>query len=135
MIISLGLAAGKEIDRLSLEGGILYALKTQRARDYEFGDVLELGVSSSYALKQIDNFPTIDLPGKLRPALSRKTKTKAQRSPAAREVLFLSPGLQMDINKQMSAFISRADSGFPESGREHSELDYSVLAGITMFWN
>ena len=103
----LGLAAGKEIDRLSLEGGILYALKTQGAGDYEFGDVLELGVSSSYALKPIGQFPNYRLTGEIKARFIKKDKDKGSKvSSSAGEVLFLSPGLQMDINKQLSAFIS-----------------------------
>ena len=132
----LGLAAGKEIDRLSLEGGILYTLKTQGAGDYEFGDVLELGVSSSYALKPIGQFPNYRLTGEIKARFIKKDKDKGSKvASSAGEVLFLSPGLQMDINKQMSAFISAPIPVSQNRGGEHSELDYSVLAGITMFWN
>ena len=132
----LGLAAGKEIDRLSLEGGILYALKTQGAGDYEFGDVLELGVSSSYALKPIGQFPNYRLTGEIKARFIKKDKDKGSKvSSSAGEVLFFSPGLQMDITKQLSAFISAPIPVFQNRGGEHSELDYSVLAGITLLWS
>ena len=132
----LGLAAGKEIDRLSLEGGILYTLKTQGARDYEFGDVLELGAFSSYALKPIGQFPNYRLTGEIKARFIKKDKDKGSKvSSSAGEVLFLSPGLQMDINKQMSAFISAPIPVSQNRGGEHSELDYSVLAGISLLWS
>lgn len=132
----LGLAAGKEIDRLSLEGGILYTLKTQGSMDYEFGDVLELGFSSFYALRPIGQFPNYWLGAEIKSRFIKKDKDKGSKVVSSGgEVLFLSPGLQMDINKQLSAFISVPVPVSQNRGGEHSELDYSVLAGITLLWN
>lgn len=132
----LGLAAGKEIDRLSLEGGILYTLKTQGARDYEFGDVLELGLSSFYALGPIGQFPNYRLGAEIKARFIQKDKDKGSKiANSGGEVLFFAPGLRMDINKRAAAFVSAPVPVSQNRGGEHSELDYSVLAGITLLWN
>ena len=133
---TLGLAAGREIDRWLLGGGFLYTFNTRGAKDYEFGDVLEAGVSSYYALKPIGQFPNYRLGGEIKARFIKKDKDKGSKvASSAGEVLFLSPGLQMDINKQLSAFISAPVPVSQNRGGEHSELDYSVIAGITLLWS
>ena len=133
---SLGLAVGKEIDRWLLGGGFLYTFKTQGARDYEFGDVLKLGFSSSYALKPIGQFPNYRLSGEIRSSFIRKDKDKGSGvASSGGDVLLFAPGIQLDINKQASAFISAPIPVNQSRGGEHSELDYSVIAGITMLWS
>lgn len=132
----LGLAAGREIDRWLLGGGILYTFKTQGTRDYEFGDVLEMGLSSFYALRPIGQFPNYRLGAEIRAQFIQKDKDKGSKvASSGGDVLFFSPGLQMDINKQLSAFIFAPVPVSQSRGGEHSELDYSVQAGITLFWS
>lgn len=132
----LGLAAGRETGRWLFGGGILYTLKTQGARDYEFGDVLELGVSSSYALGPIGQFPNYRLSGGINAQFIQKDKDKGSKvASSGGEILFFSPGFQMDINKQLSAFILAPVPVSQNLGGEHFELDYSVLAGITLLWS
>lgn len=132
----LGLAVSKEIDRWLLGGGMLYTFKSQGARDYQFGDALETEVSVSYALKPIGQFPNYRLSAGIKAQFIQKDKDKGSKvSSSGGEVLFFTPGFQMDFNKQVAAFILAPAPVSQNLGGEHSELDYSVIAGISILWS
>lgn len=132
----LGLAASKEFSRWLIECGMIYTFRNQGARDYEFGDALELGVSAFYALIPDGRFPNYRIGAEIRQQFIAKDRDKGMKvADSASEVLFFSPGFQADINEHVAAFVSAPVPVAQNRGGEHSELDYSVIAGVKFIWS
>jgi hypothetical protein len=132
----LGLAASKEFSRWLISSGLFYTFKNQGARDYEFGDILEFGVSAFYALRPIGQFPNYRLGAEIRQQFIAKDKDRgAKVVDSGGEVLFFSPGFQADINEHFVAFVRAPVPVAQNRGGEHSELDYSVIAGVKLIWS
>ncbi len=131
----VGAAVGKQVSRWTFGGDLLYNVKTRGAQGYEFGDVLRCDLATSYALREVGRFPQVRLTGELNAQFLDKDKSRRGKVfDSGGQVFFLTPGISVDLTKQMTAFISVPVPVYQNRGGEHSEVKYGLMAGVSLRW-
>jgi len=129
----VGLAAGKSMGRWSLGGDVIYTFKTEGAQGYELGDVTQLDLRTRYALREPGIFPNVHLTGEVNLQFVQKDDKRGKEVfDSGAEILFLTPGVDVDLNDTASVFFSFSVPVYQDRGGEHSEIDYQLKTGVTL---
>jgi hypothetical protein len=131
----LGAAVGKQIGRWTVGGDLLYNFKTEGAQQYEVGDVLRFDLATSCALREAGQFPNVRLTGELNAQFLDKDRGRTGKVfDSGGQVFFVTPGVSVDLTKQMTAFFSVPVPVYQNRGGEHSEVTYGLIAGLSLRW-
>ena len=128
----LGAAVGKKMGRWTVGSDLIYHVKTEGAQQYEFGDVLRVDLATSYALREVGQFPNVRLTGELNAQFLDKDRSRTGKVfDSGGQVFFLTPGVSVDLTKHMAAFFSVPVPVYQNRGGEHSEIKYGLITGFS----
>lgn len=128
----LGLAVGKALGRGSVGADLLYTIKTKGAQDQEFGDVVRADLSAAYAVRRPGLFPNVHLTAELNAHWMAQDRGRSGKVfDSGGELLFLTPGLSLDLTPQTTVFGAVPLPVAQNWGGEHSEIRYEVVTGVS----
>ncbi|ODS30759.1 MAG: hypothetical protein SCARUB_04121 [Candidatus Scalindua rubra] len=126
-----GMAINKNLGRFTIDGSILYQLTGSGAQEYEFGDVLNVGIQGTYKVKEYGRYPGLDiLAGVVSEFADKDDQFRKRISDSGGTTVFFAPGLSSQLTNNLSSSFSVQFPILQNLGRDHQEVDLKVLFGI-----
>ena len=114
-----------------LHSSLKYTLKTKGSRDYEIGDRIDMGVSSSYQLTPKNKFPNFATNGDLSlRQLFRDKQDSTDLRNSGSTTVFVSPGFNMGITKNFGINASISVPIYQKMLGRQQETKYQASVGI-----
>ncbi len=114
-----------------LHSSLKYTLKTKGSRDYEIGDRIDLGASSSYQLTPKNKFPNFATNGDLSlRQLFRDKQDSTDLRNSGSTTVFVSPGFNMGITKNFGINASISVPIYQKMLGRQQETKYQASVGI-----
>ena len=116
-----------------LDSSIKYTLKTKGSKDYEIGDRIDLGISTTYQLTPKNKFPNFAAIGgfNLRQLFRDKEDSSDVRDSGSTTV-FVSPGFNAGITKNFGINISFSVPIYQKMLGRQQETDYQASVGFDL---
>lgn len=120
---------------LMLHSSIKYTFKTKGSRDYEIGDRIDWGVSTTYQLTPKNKFPNFATTGEfnLRQLFRDKVDGTDVRDSGSTTV-FVSPGFNVGITKNFGMNISFSVPIYQKTLGRQQETNYQASVGFDFYF-
>lgn len=126
-----GMAINKAFGRFTIDASVLYQLTGSGSQEYEFGDVLNVGIQGAYKVKERGRYPGLDvLAGVISEFADKDDQFRERISDSGGTTVFFAPGLSSQITNNLSSSFSVQFPILQNLGRDHQEVDLKVLFGI-----
>jgi hypothetical protein len=132
--ITTGLAVTTLVTpQMALSAACQYVYRGEGAQDVQQGDVIRADLAGSYALKPSGSYPNLKLILELGAQHAGRDRARGDRKvlDSGGVAVLLGPGLLLDVNERLSAYLSVPVPVYQNLGGEHEELKYGLIAGTT----
>ncbi|MCR4343492.1 MAG: autotransporter outer membrane beta-barrel domain-containing protein, partial [Candidatus Scalindua sp.] len=110
---------------------IKYTLKTKGSRDYEIGDRIDWGVSTTYQLTPKNKFPNFAPVGEINVRqLFRDKQDENDLRNSGSTTVFVSPGFNVGITKNFGVNTSFSIPVYQKTLGRQQETDYQASVGF-----
>jgi hypothetical protein len=120
--------------RLSLATSFQYVLRGEGSQEHKIGDVFQYNIGVSWVFwKRLGQYPNASLVMELnnRWGMKDHTTTEDSLEDSGGTVILLTPGLQTQLNKNVSAFWAMPLPVYQHPGGEHERLRFEMLTGVS----
>jgi hypothetical protein len=126
-----GMALNKKFGRFTIDGSLLYQLKGTGSQDYEFGDIVRANIEGAYTVKERGRYPGLELLAGVNAQFAEKDHQNAEKiSDTGGTTVFFTPGLSSKLTDNISSSVAVVFPILQNLGRDHQEVDFSVLFSI-----
>ncbi|TAN62194.1 transporter [bacterium] len=133
----LGIALSRSFQRrFSLSGSFQYILKGEGSQDFKAGDILRFSLGSSVSLRRPGEYPNLSLSLELNNEWVGRDHSGEEDKvfDSGGTTLFVTPGLNVNIARNLSVFLGAPVPVHQNLGGEHEETKYKLLTGASVYF-
>lgn len=124
------------LKRFSLAGSFQYILKGEGSQGFKAGDILRFSLGAAIPLSRPGEYPHLGLSLELNNEWARRDHSRLEDKvlDSGGTTLFITPGFNLNITRNISAFLGAPVPVHQNLGGEHEELTYKLTTGASIYF-